>query len=90
MWNFIAIKKPASEIVREYGISHSVLYKRIKDYLPIKVEDKVKFINENKSQYDVRSLCKILKIHHSAYCYHCNHKENSYYKANQELNIKIR
>lgn len=32
-------KKPASEIVREYGISNSVLYKWIKEYSPIKIED---------------------------------------------------
>ena len=31
-------KKPASEIVREYGISNSVLYKWVKDYSPIKTE----------------------------------------------------
>ena len=32
-------KKPASEKVREYGISNSVLYKWIKEYSPIEVED---------------------------------------------------
>ena len=32
-------KKPASEIVREYGISSSVLYKWIKEYSPIETED---------------------------------------------------
>lgn len=32
-------KKPASEIIREYGISNSVLYKWIKEYSPIKAED---------------------------------------------------
>ena len=32
-------KKPASEIVREYGISSSVLYKWIKEYSPIEAED---------------------------------------------------
>ena len=32
-------KKPASEIIREYGISSSVLYKWVKEYSPIKTED---------------------------------------------------
>ena len=32
-------KKPACEIIREYGISSSVLYKWVKNYSPIKTED---------------------------------------------------
>ena len=32
-------KKPAGEIIREYGISRSVLYKWVKEYSPIKTED---------------------------------------------------
>lgn len=32
-------KKPACEIIREYGISSSVLYKWIKEYNPIQIED---------------------------------------------------
>lgn len=32
-------KKPACEIIREYGISNSVLYKWVKEYSPIKTED---------------------------------------------------
>lgn len=31
--------KPASDIIREYGISSSVLYKWVKEYSPIKNED---------------------------------------------------
>lgn len=31
--------KPACEIIREYGISSSVLYKWVKNYSPIKTED---------------------------------------------------
>lgn len=31
--------KPACELIREYGISSSVLYKWIKEYSPIKTED---------------------------------------------------
>ena len=32
-------KKPACEIIREYGISSSVLYKWIREYNPIQTED---------------------------------------------------
>lgn len=32
-------KKPACEIIREYGISSSALYKWIKEYIPIQTED---------------------------------------------------
>lgn len=32
-------KKTACEIIREYGISNSVLYKWIKEYSPIQTED---------------------------------------------------
>ena len=32
-------KKPACEIIREYGISNSVLYKWVKEYSLIKTED---------------------------------------------------
>ena len=35
-------------------------------------------------------MCKCLNIHHSVYYYHCNHKINSYQKANQELDVKIK
>lgn len=35
-------------------------------------------------------LCKALKIHHSVYYYHKQNKENSYKKANIELDKKIR
>ena len=38
-----------------------------------------------KDIYDVRSLCKAVKIHHSVYYYHKQNKENSYKKANEEL-----
>ena len=31
-----------------------------------------------------------MNIHHSVYYYHCNHKENSYQKSNEELDIKIK
>ena len=42
-----------------------------------------------KNIYDVRSLCKAVKIHHSVYYYHKQNKENSYKKANEELDKRI-
>ena len=52
-------------------------------------EDKVKFIDELKDMYDIRTLCKTVKLHHSVYYYHKQNKENSYKKANEELDKKI-
>ena len=43
-----------------------------------------------KDIYDVRSLCKALKLHHSVYYYHKQNRENSYKKANEELDKKIK
>ena len=40
--------------------------------------------------YDVRSLCKAVKLHHSVYYYHKQNRENSYKKANEELDKKIK
>ena len=48
-----------------------------------KIEDKIKFIDENKYLYDIRILCKCLGIHHFVYYYHCNYQTNSYKIANQ-------
>ena len=42
-----------------------------------------------KDLYDIRMLCKAIKLHHSVYYYHKNHKVNSYKKANDELDKKI-
>ena len=39
--------------------------------------------------YDIRTLCKAVKLHHSVYYYHKQNKENSYKKANKELDKKI-
>ena len=39
--------------------------------------------------YDIRTLCKAVKLHHSLYYYHKQNKENSYKKANEELDKKI-
>lgn len=49
----------------------------------------MKFINENKEEYDIRLLCKCLNIHHSVYYYHCNHTTNRYTAANQQLDEHI-
>ena len=43
-----------------------------------------------KNIYDVRSLCKAVKLHHSVYYYHKQNKENSYKKANEELDKRIK
>lgn len=42
-----------------------------------------------KDMYDIRMLCKAVKLHHSVYYYHKQNKENSYKKANEELDRKI-
>ncbi len=44
-----------------------------------------------KNKYNIRTLCKILGIHHSVYYYHCNHKEeNNYQRFNKVLDFKIK
>ena len=43
-----------------------------------------------KNIYDVRDLCKAIKLHHSVYYYHKQNRENSYKKANEELDQKIK
>jgi len=42
-----------------------------------------------KNMYDIRMVCKAVKLHHSVYYYHKQNKENSYHKANEELDKKI-
>ena len=42
-----------------------------------------------KNLYDIRMLCKAVNLHHSVYYYHKQNKENSYKKANEELDKKI-
>ena len=42
-----------------------------------------------KNLYDIRMLCKAVNLHHSVYYYHKHNKENSYKKANEELDKKI-
>ena len=41
-----------------------------------------------KNMYDIRMLCKAVNLHHSVYYYHRKNKENSYKKANEELDKK--
>ena len=43
-----------------------------------------------KNIYGVRSLCKAVKLHHSVYYYHKQNRENSYKKANEELDKRIK
>ena len=38
----------------------------------------------------MRSLCKAVKLHPSVYYYHKQNRENSYKKANEELDKKIK
>lgn len=42
-----------------------------------------------KNMYDIRMLCKAVKLHHSVYYYHKQNKANSYKKANEELDKRI-
>lgn len=42
-----------------------------------------------KDIYNIRTLCKAVKLHHSVYYYHKQNKKNSYKKANEELDKKI-
>ena len=50
----------------------------------------MKFIDELRDMYDIRTLCKAVKLHHSVYYYHKQNRENSYKKANEELDKKIK
>ena len=65
-------------------------YKKSSSHILKKIDDKIKFINDNKYLYDVRTLCKCLGIHHSVYYYHCNYQTNSYKIANQKLEVEIK
>ena len=40
--------------------------------------------------YDIRTMCKAVKLHHSVYYYHKTNKENRYKKANEEIDKKIK
>ena len=43
-----------------------------------------------KEIYNIRILCKAIKLHRSVYYYHKQNRENSYKKANEELDKKIK
>ena len=43
-----------------------------------------------KEIYNIRVLCKAVKLHHSVYYYHKQNRKNSYKKANEELDKKIK
>ena len=52
-------------------------------------EDKFKFIEENKGIYDIKRLCKALKISRSEYYYHKRHRTNAYKEDNRKLDVDI-
>ena len=53
------------------------------------IKDKVNFVNKFKSVYDVKLICKVIKLPRSVYYYHTQNKPNSYVLANKELDEKI-
>ena len=55
-----------------------------------KIEKRINFIEFNKDKYDVKKLCKILKVTRSDYYYHINHKTNIYKENNEKLDIEIK
>ena len=46
-------------------------------------------MKELSDQYDIRTICKVIDLHHSVYYYHINNPVNRYEKANEELDEKI-
>lgn len=52
-------KKPPREIIREYGISSSILYKWVKEYSPIKSEDGT--VTTNKEIQQLKKQNKLLQ-----------------------------
>ena len=42
-----------------------------------------------KDNHDVRTICRIINLHHSVYYYRKSHKENSFDISNKELKFKI-
>ena len=48
-----------------------------------KIEDKVKFIENNRKAHDVRTMCKVLGIAHSE-CYYQRDKKKNRYKEVKE------
>ena len=59
-------------------------------HIHAKIEDKVKFIKNNKKVHDVRKMCKALEIACSEYYYQINKKKNSYEEAKEKLDKEIK
>ena len=63
--------------------------KKSHGHIHAEIEDKFKFIEENKGTYDIKRLCKALKISRSEYYYHKNHRINVYKEDNRKLDVDI-
>ena len=59
-------------------------------HIHAKIEDKVKFIKNNKKVHNVIKRCKVLGIPRSEYYYQINKKKNSYEEANEKLDKEIK
>lgn len=82
-------RKLITELMSEYGVAKATLYKWINLYSTIEIANRdvttnaeiikrIKFIEDNKMIYNIKLLCKCLKVPRSVYYYHQNHKTNSY------------
>ena len=82
-------RKSITELMSKYGVAKETLYKWINLYSPIEIANRdvttnakiiksIKFIDDNKMIYNIKLLCKCLKVPRSVYYYHQNHKTNSY------------
>ena len=98
----IFIFKPWLEASNEYNTITSKIKKENKRFknrkwnikksyghIHAEKEDKFKFIEENKEIYDIKRLCKALKISRSEYYYHKNHRTNVYKEDNRKLDVDI-
>ena len=81
------IKKLKKEI-NDLKIENEIL-KKSHGHIHAEIEDKFKFIEENKGTYDIKRLCKALKISRSEYYYHKNHRTNVYKEDNRKLDVDI-
>ncbi len=50
----------------------------------------MKFIENNKSEYPIKILCKIIGLSRCDYYYYQNYEGNSYHKANEKLDKEIK
>lgn len=87
--NLHNFRKLITELMSEYGVAKATLYKWINLYSTIEIANRdvttnaeiikrIKFIDDNKMIYNIKLLCKCLKVPRSVYYYHQNHKTNSY------------